>query len=161
MFFDRKLTWKRHVTERAAKAHAVARHIKDIARTARGPPAADLRNATITNVIPSVLYGTEAWYEGSKKANGVSTQQGWHPKVIERTLALAVRGVLPVYRTTPTAALFRDAGLRRPKLLWRRRTYPANMLLRDEQKPRTSCAVSPNETHLQTMASTPSTATIL
>ena len=30
---------------------------------------------------------------------------------MDRTLAIAARGILPVWRTTPTATLFRDAGL--------------------------------------------------
>src|SRR5438045_3523151 len=31
--------------------------------------------------------------------------------IVDKTLALAARGVLPVWRTTPTVTLFRDAGL--------------------------------------------------
>jgi len=117
VFFDRKLTWKRHVAERAAKARAVARHIKDLARTAHGPPANALRKATISCVLPSALYGTEAWYGGRTKPNKVpgkpevSTRLGWHVETIDKTLATAARGVLPVYRTTRRATLFRDAGL--------------------------------------------------
>ncbi|KAG0156216.1 hypothetical protein PDIDSM_3393 [Penicillium digitatum] len=41
----------------------------------------------------------------------VSARVGWHINVIESTLALAIRGVLPVWRTTPTPSLFRDAGI--------------------------------------------------
>ncbi|KAL1971403.1 hypothetical protein VTN31DRAFT_2379 [Thermomyces dupontii] len=117
VFFDRKLTWKRHVAERTAKARAVARHIKDLARTARGPPATALRKATIACVLPSALYGTEAWYGGRTKPNKapgnpeVSTRLGWHVETIDKTLALAARGVLPVYKTTRRATLFRDSGL--------------------------------------------------
>ena len=41
----------------------------------------------------------------------VSTRLGWHIATIDKTLALAARGVLPVYRIIPTAILFREAGL--------------------------------------------------
>ena len=41
----------------------------------------------------------------------VSAHNGWHVRVVDKTLALAARGVLPVWRTTPTVSLFRDAGL--------------------------------------------------
>ncbi|KFZ23235.1 hypothetical protein V502_02286, partial [Pseudogymnoascus sp. VKM F-4520 (FW-2644)] len=118
VWFDRKLTFKRHVTERAAKARSVAYHIRGLARIKDGPPAVALRKAVLTCVIPSALYGTEAWYAGRTKQptkghhkQTVSTRVGWHIDVLERTLTLAIRGVLPVWRTTPTVILFRDSGL--------------------------------------------------
>ena len=120
VYFDRKLSWKRHVSVRAAKARVIAQHIRDLARTAAGPPASSLRTAVVTCVLPSLLYGTEAWYAGRTKparhSRGlldytVSTRVGWHVNTIDKTLALALRGVLPVWRTTPSITLFRDAGL--------------------------------------------------
>ncbi|KFZ25062.1 hypothetical protein V502_00457 [Pseudogymnoascus sp. VKM F-4520 (FW-2644)] len=45
VWFDRKLTFKRHVTERAAKARSVAYHIRGLARIKDGPPAVALRKA--------------------------------------------------------------------------------------------------------------------
>ncbi|KAG0154530.1 hypothetical protein PDIDSM_98 [Penicillium digitatum] len=116
-FFDRKLTWRSHILARAGKARAVAQHIRNLARTTCGPPASSLRKAVITCVIPSLTFGTEAWYGGrnrpAKQASKgtVSARVGWHINVIESTLALAIRGVLPVWRTTPTPSLFRDAGI--------------------------------------------------
>jgi hypothetical protein len=41
----------------------------------------------------------------------VSTRNGWHVEIVDKTLALAARGVLPVWRTTPTVTLFRDSGI--------------------------------------------------
>jgi len=41
----------------------------------------------------------------------VSARIGWHVDVVDRTISLAARGVLPVWRTTPTPTLFRDSGL--------------------------------------------------
>ena len=120
VWFDRKLTFKRHVAERAGNARKVAHHIRGLARTIHGPPASSLRKAVITCVLPSVLYGTEAWYAGRTKPpriqrqdrNGtVSARLGGHVEVVDKTLALAARGVLPVWRTTPTVTLFRDSGL--------------------------------------------------
>ncbi|KAG0155525.1 hypothetical protein PDIDSM_1102 [Penicillium digitatum] len=117
VFFDRKLTWRSHILARAGKARAVAQHIRNLARTTCGPAASSLRKAVITCVIPSLTFGTEAWYGGrnrpAKQASKgtVSARVGWHINVIESTLALAIRGVLPVWRTTPTPSLFRDAGI--------------------------------------------------
>jgi ribonuclease HI len=120
VWFDRKLTFKRHVSERAAKARKVSCHIRGLARTADGPPASALRKAVVTCVLPSILYGTEAWYAGRTKPprlqqagrnETVSARVGWHVDVVDKTLALAARGVLPVWRTTPTVTLYRDSGL--------------------------------------------------
>lgn len=120
VYFDRKFKFKLHVSERAVKARRVAQHIRSLANTAHGPPASSLRKAVITCVLPSILYGSEAWYGGRQKA-GIQTPNnrnplvsaglGGHIDIVNNTIALAARGVLPVWRTTPTATLFRDAGL--------------------------------------------------
>jgi hypothetical protein len=71
-------------------------------------------------VYPSLLYGAECWYRGRTKPPRtlkpgrpakVSTYIRWHIAVIDKTLATAARSILPVWRLTPTATLFRDAGL--------------------------------------------------
>lgn len=120
VWFDRKLTFKRHVAERAGKARKVARHIRGLAQTIHGPPASSLRKAVITCVMPSVLYGTEVWYAGRTKEPTnlrqdrnatVSARVGGHVDLIDKTLTIAARGVLPVWKTTPTVTLFRDSGL--------------------------------------------------
>ena len=118
VWFDRKLSFKRHVGERAGKARLVAQHIRNLGRVANGPPASALRKAVVTCVLPSALFGTEAWYAGrtkpcqkSVRPATVSTRLGGHIDLIHKTIALAARGVLPVWRTTPTATLIRDAGL--------------------------------------------------
>ncbi|RAL64638.1 hypothetical protein DID88_001671 [Monilinia fructigena] len=120
VWFDRRLTFKRHVAERAGKARQIARHIRGLAKTVDSPPASALRKAVITCVIPSLTYGTEAWYAGrtkpprllrSGRSTTVSARVGWHIDTLDKTLSLAVRGVLPVWRTTPTVTLYRDAGI--------------------------------------------------
>ena len=60
VWFDRKLKFRRHVSERTAKARQVAQHIRNLARTTDGPPASSLRKAVTTCVLSSALYGTEA-----------------------------------------------------------------------------------------------------
>ncbi|EDN04275.1 conserved hypothetical protein [Histoplasma mississippiense (nom. inval.)] len=116
--FDRRLTWRPHVSTRAKKARAVAQHIRSLGKTRDGPPADALRKAVTTCVVPSLLYGTEAWYGGrtqparhTGRSGEVSSRLGWHVGTVEKVLTMAARGVLPVFRTTPIAALYRDAGL--------------------------------------------------
>ncbi|RAL65242.1 hypothetical protein DID88_001348 [Monilinia fructigena] len=100
VWLDRKLTFKRHIAERVEKARKVALHIKHLANTVHGPPAASLRKATITCVMPSLLYGAEAWYPGRTRLTKA-----------DKVINLATKGVLPVWRTTPIVANLRDAGL--------------------------------------------------
>lgn len=120
VFFDRKWRFKRHVQERVEKATGVALHIRRLGRTKFGPPALSLRKAVITCVLSSALYGSEVWYAGRTKTAGfsreglpkvVSTKLGELVKLIGGTIALAARGVIPVWRTTPLPTLYRDAGL--------------------------------------------------
>jgi hypothetical protein len=95
------------VDTRIATAQRVARHLRSLANTSHGPPAAALRKAVTTCVLPSLLYGTEAWYERRSKDPGtvqnagdrVSTHVGWHVAAIDRTLILAARAVLPAWKT--------------------------------------------------------------
>jgi ribonuclease HI len=120
VWFDRKLKFRRHVSERTAKARQVAQHIRNLARTKDGPPASSLRKAVTTCVLSSALYGTEAWYAGRTrpsqyKRNGatveVSTRLGGLVRMVQSVITLAARGVLPVWRTTPLPTLMRDSGL--------------------------------------------------
>jgi hypothetical protein len=120
VWFDRKMRFQRHVSERVSKARQVAQHIRNLGRTKDGPPASSLRKAVTTCVLSSALYGTEAWYAGRTKAakhlrNGtaveVSTRVGGLVKMVQSAITLAARGVLPVWRTTPLPTLMRDAGL--------------------------------------------------
>ena len=60
VWFDRKLTFRRHVSERAAKARKVAYYIRGLARITNGPLASSLRKAVTTCVLPLILYSTKA-----------------------------------------------------------------------------------------------------
>ena len=67
VWFDRRLSFKHHVSEQVAKARNVSYHICRLARTVDGPPALSLQKVVITCVLPSALYGTKAWYVGRTK----------------------------------------------------------------------------------------------
>lgn len=41
----------------------------------------------------------------------VDARVGWHMDVVQRALTLAAKASLPVWKTTPTHTIFRDAGL--------------------------------------------------
>ncbi|EDN04709.1 conserved hypothetical protein [Histoplasma mississippiense (nom. inval.)] len=117
--FNRRLTWRPHVSTRAKKGKGPWPSTSgSLGKTRDGPPADALRKAVTTCVVPSLLYGTEAWYGGrtqparhTGRSGEVSSRLGWHVGTVEKVLTMAARGVLPVFRTTPIAALYRDAGL--------------------------------------------------
>jgi ribonuclease HI len=120
VWFDGRLKFREHVTKRVAQADKIVRHIRNLANTRHGPNPSALRKAVITCVLPVLTYGSEAWYAGMTKsrtntktyqANEVSTRQHGLVNEIGRVLNGAARAILPVWRTTPTPTLYRDAGL--------------------------------------------------
>jgi hypothetical protein len=80
VWFDRRLNFRRHVVERTNKAMKVARHMRSLAAVQHGPPAAVMRKAVTACVLPSALYGAEAWYAGRRRptirGTDVSTKKG-------------------------------------------------------------------------------------
>lgn len=119
VWFDRKLTFKCHVQEHTSKARGVAQHIHSLAHTINSPPAVLLQKVVIICVLPTALYSMEAWYKSRKKyahikrAGRSEANAGldWHINMIDKVLALAARGVFPIWRTSPFPTLFQDAGL--------------------------------------------------
>lgn len=120
IWVDRKLTFRRHVIQRASSSMTVARQIRALANMQYGAPADALRKVVIACVTPTALYGTEVWYGGREKPavnrsqagkDLVDSRVGWHIDQLQRSLLTAARAVIPVWRTTPTSIIFRDAGL--------------------------------------------------
>ncbi|KAJ3575723.1 hypothetical protein NPX13_g3935 [Xylaria arbuscula] len=152
VWFDRKLTFKRHVNERTSKALKLAWHLKHLANTKYGPPADMIRKAVITCVVPTALYGSEAWYAGRTKpraraaANDHSEVRAGVGRFIEKidyAFTVGGRATLPVWRTTPNRVVMRDAGLPTAEVAleqalyrqaWRLRTVDSKHPLAARQK---------------------------
>lgn len=103
-WFDRRNSGRRHIDERAKKALGVANHIRSLGGIKYGPPAAALRKAAVTCVLSSATYAAEAWYNPAKRQSGMLKQ-------LERPLLKVARAILPAWRTAPSAAVLRDAGI--------------------------------------------------
>lgn len=73
-----------------------------------------LRRAVISCILPVLTYGAKAWWPGLARLrkskllpNGVNAALSH----LDGTLRQAIRGTLPIYRTTPTPILHREAAV--------------------------------------------------
>ncbi|KDN63501.1 hypothetical protein CSUB01_12226 [Colletotrichum sublineola] len=124
---DKGLTYKRHIETRTATARKTAGHIRGLNKVLRGAPPLSMRRAVHTIVIPRALYGSEVWYPGNKRCS-LKRKGDTHPMVnhgltysidkIQTAINNALRGCLPVWKTTPIPALLRESS-----------TPPAGLLL--------------------------------
>lgn len=113
IWFDRRLTFHPHCKIMAARAKQTVTGILSLANTARGVRASLLRKVTTACVLSVLAYGAEAWWPGffwQKKEQPVSTRVGAAFSHLERVFRQALRGSLPVYRTTPTPVLYRESA---------------------------------------------------
>ncbi|KAI0992665.1 hypothetical protein K3495_g15520 [Podosphaera aphanis] len=115
IYLDKNLTFKWYVQLLTGKALKVANALKFIGNESRGAPPRLLRQATIACVLSVAYFGSEVWCPGRNR----TTPKG---KLFVLTSA---RAILPVYRTTPSAALFRVAGLPPPLIELDRRVRAA------------------------------------
>ena len=112
--FDKKLTFKSHALIQAAKALNVANALRHLGNTTRGAPPRLLRQAVLSCVLPIAHFAAETWWPGktrNKNSKIVSNRVGNHLNALSKVYTTAARAILPVYRTTPTQALLREAGL--------------------------------------------------
>ncbi|KAF5230804.1 hypothetical protein FANTH_13697 [Fusarium anthophilum] len=67
IWLDSRLSFRVHVEKWAAKAHAVAYHLRGLANTIQGPLPSAVRSAVLAFVEPVLLHGSEAWYPGTTR----------------------------------------------------------------------------------------------
>ncbi|KAL6405980.1 reverse transcriptase domain protein [Ilyonectria robusta] len=117
VWLDRKLSFKAHVEEWVIKAQATANLLRGLANTVRGPPPDKVRLAVKACVLPILFYGAEAWYPGKRapslRAGGplVSTRIDHLLDRLKKVLHTSIRSILPTWKTTPLAALYRESGI--------------------------------------------------
>ncbi len=117
IWLDRRLAFKVHVQKWTAKAQAVAFHLRGFVNTKHGPLPAAVRRAVRACVEPALLYGAEAWYPGPTRPQWGPGRKDTPTKIqhlvrrMQRALKTSMQAILPVWRTTPTAALHRESGI--------------------------------------------------
>jgi hypothetical protein len=119
VFFDRKLTFKGHVKEMAARAMVVANALRSLGNTVRGVQPQLLQRVTAACVLRKAYFGSETWWPGRTRpgsTNPISNRIDGHLASLSKVVLAGARAVLPVYRTVPAAALHRESGLLPPEI---------------------------------------------
>ncbi|KAI0997128.1 hypothetical protein K3495_g11059 [Podosphaera aphanis] len=113
--FDAVLPGRLHVNILASKALKVANPLRSLGNTFRGCNSTLFRQAKIACILPIAYYGAETWWPGRYPAAPrnctVSNRVDSHISLLRKVALSSARAILPVYLTTPTPILYRDAGL--------------------------------------------------
>lgn len=129
VYFDKSLSFKWHVRILTEKATKVANALRYLGNTSRGAQPTLIRNGFLACVLPIALYGAESWWPGqfktSTQGRKVSNRVQGHISLISRVFLTGARAILPVYRTTPTPVLYREAGILPPELELNKRSRQA------------------------------------
>ncbi|RKK10703.1 hypothetical protein BFJ65_g14698 [Fusarium oxysporum f. sp. cepae] len=117
IWLDTRLSFRLHVEKWAAKAKAVAYHLRGLTNTVHGPLRSAVRGAVRACLEPVLLHGSEAWYPGK-------TRPRWtHPtkdlpssnqhlvQIMTKAMKQAMKAILPVWKTTPITVLHRGSGI--------------------------------------------------
>ncbi|CCU81551.1 endonuclease/reverse transcriptase [Blumeria hordei DH14] len=120
IYFDKTLSFKWHVRILANKALVVANALRSLGSTLSGAPPKLLRQAVTACVLPIAYYGAETWWPGLTRAfsptRTVSNLVKGHLSLLQKVVRTSARAILPVYRTTPASALYREAGISPPEI---------------------------------------------
>jgi ribonuclease HI len=137
VLFDKRLTFKWHVSESAAKALTVAQAIRSLNNTVRGVSPYLLRQVIIACVLRKAYFGAETWWPGRTRpsrpnaaTDSVSNLVDRHLNDLHKVVLAGARAILPVFRTTPTAALYRESGLLPPEIELDQLAHMATVRLR-------------------------------
>ncbi|KJZ69554.1 hypothetical protein HIM_11047 [Hirsutella minnesotensis 3608] len=159
VWLDSTLSFKTHVEKWTAKAQAVAFHLRTLTNTKHGPLPSAVRRAVCACVIPVLLYAVEAWYPSSTSPRWTKPEKdgpsriGHLVKKMSKALYTSLRAILPVWRTTPTNVLHREAGIPPVSLLLdaRRMAFAARLKALDEAHPLVKRTLRPKAPVVNTM----------
>ncbi|KAM6508463.1 hypothetical protein FALCPG4_19002 [Fusarium falciforme] len=153
IWLDSRLSFRVHVEKWAAKAKAVAYHLRGLANTKHGPLPSAVRSAVRACVEPVLLHGAEAWYPGtsrprwSQPSKDVPSSNQHLIQRMTEAMNQSMRAILPVWKTTPIAALHRESGIPPVAQLLeaRRLRFSARLKSLDEAHPLASRTCLPRQ----------------
>ncbi|KAF4460560.1 reverse transcriptase [Fusarium albosuccineum] len=117
IWLDSRLSFRIHVEKWAAKAKAVAYHLRGLTNTIHGPLPSAVRSAVRVCVEPVLLHGSEAWYPGktrprwSQPTKDLPSSNQHLIQRMTKAMNQAMRAILPVWKTTPITILHRESGI--------------------------------------------------
>ena len=120
VLFDKKLTFTWHLKEMTSKALVVANALRSLGNTVRGINPYLMRQAVSACVLRKAYFGAETWWPGCSRPGlhqgSISNQVQGHLGKVAKVILAGARAILPVFRTTPTPALYRESGLLPPEI---------------------------------------------
>lgn len=109
----RSKTFQVHTTKWAAKASAIAAHLRRLNNIQIGSVPHLTRQAVKACLIPIALYGAEIWWPGDTisswkkgKHNQLKNKCGKQLKQLSSVINQGLRAILPVYKTVPIPILY-------------------------------------------------------
>ncbi|KAL9563921.1 hypothetical protein ACKAV7_011956 [Fusarium commune] len=153
IWLDSRLLFRIHVEKWAAKAQAVAYHLRGLTNTKHGPLPAAVRSAVRACIKPVLLHGSETWYLGisrprwNQPTKDLPSSNQHLIQRITKAMNQAMRAILPVWKTKPIAALHRDSGIPPVAQLLeaRRLRFSARLKSLDEAHPLASRTRPPSQ----------------
>lgn len=119
VYFDRGLRFTAHAQILSAKALIVSNALQSLGKTTRGVSPILLYRAVTATILKKCYFAAETWWPGRfrKSEKGrISNRIDGHLRLLEKVTYSSARAILPVYRTTPTAALLKEAGILAPEI---------------------------------------------
>jgi hypothetical protein len=114
VYFDRTLRFRHHVQVLAEKALQVGNALRSLGKTTRGVSPILLQQVVTACVLRVCYFAAESWWPGRSYTRGTvrkSTQVESHLRLFEKVTYSGARAILPVYCTTPTAVLLKEANI--------------------------------------------------
>lgn len=114
VYFDRKLSFRYHTTVLAQKALRTARALQGISKTVHGVSPHLLQKAVTAVALRVGYFAAETWWPGRSfqlEDHRKTTRTGIHLQLLDKVTYNCARAILPAYRTTPTPALLKEAGI--------------------------------------------------
>jgi hypothetical protein len=96
------------------RALTIANALKSLGKTTRGVPPLLLQRAVTAYVLKKGYFAAKTWWPGRSRrtATGrISNRVDSHIRLLEKVTLSGARAILPVYRTTPIAALLKESQI--------------------------------------------------
>ena len=123
VYFDRELRFKPHVQILSAKALRVANALRSLGKTTRGVAPILLQRAVKACILKKCYFAAETWWPGRTRLKQkressitISNQVDGHIQLLDKVVLTSARAILPAFRTTSTAILYKESNLMPPEI---------------------------------------------